>query len=64
MNPTFSEAYERPRATRRCKVHEGSSLPGDDDVSHRQPLWIPEDIAEPEPWTIASFNDLLPHEPA
>ena len=62
MNPNTLEDCERAQAIDCSKAQEDLSFSRDDEVSQGYPLWIPEDIAEPESWTLASFNDLLAHE--
>jgi len=62
MNTRTSEACARGQAVDWPKPQEDGVFSRDDDVSRRDRLWTPEDFAEPEPWTLASFSDLLPHE--
>jgi hypothetical protein len=62
MNPGSLKDCESAQTIDCSKRHEDLWFSRDGAVSHRHPLWIPEDIAEPEPWTLASFSDLLPHE--
>lgn len=62
MNPRHSETHECLQTMDRPTMRESSPFPMDGDVSHQQPLWIPDDIDEPDTWTLASFGDLLPHE--
>jgi hypothetical protein len=64
MNPSTFDAYGRLRASNRSMAREALSFPREDEPSHRHPLWSPEDIAEPETWTLESFSDLLSHETA
>jgi len=61
MNPKSSRLCERGQAIDGSKVRERLPLSPGDEASYRQPLWFPEDIVEPDPWTLASFSDLLPH---
>lgn len=56
MNPTSIESYERASA------REDFSSSSRDEKLERHPLWVADDIDEPESWTLASFTDLLPHE--
>jgi hypothetical protein len=62
MNTRTLEACARAQAVDWPKLQEDRAFSREDDVSRRDPLWTPEDIAEPEPWTLASFSDLVPHE--
>ncbi|NCF30136.1 MAG: hypothetical protein GWP69_22405 [Gammaproteobacteria bacterium] len=62
MTTNSLEACERAQAIDYSKAQEDLWFSGDDEVSQGHLLWIPEDIAEPEPWTLASFDDLLTHE--
>lgn len=64
MNPNTLEDREHGRAGCRAKVQEDMLFSGDDGVPNRLSLWTPEDIDGPEPWALASFSDLLPHEMA
>lgn len=61
MNTSTLEGRERAPAIDRSRMQDDQLFSGNDEVSGRYPLWIPEDIAEPETWTLASFDDLLPH---
>ena len=62
MNPRYTKAHERLQTIDCAIPQEGSLSPREGDLSHGQPLWIPDEIAEPESWTLASFGDLLPCE--
>ena len=64
MNSNISGTCNRAQAIECSKAQQDLSFSRDDELSHWHPLWIPEDIAEPEPWGLASFSDLLPHEMA
>jgi hypothetical protein len=64
MNPKPTRPCERGQAIDGSKARERLPLSPGDKASHRQPLWFPEDIVEPDPWTLASFSDLLPHSEA
>jgi hypothetical protein len=64
MNPDTMERCERAMAIAGMKARRSESFSKNDVLTRGYPLWIPEDIAEPEPWTLASFADLLPQEMA
>jgi len=56
------ELYERMRATDPAPTHQDGSFPMHPEGTRREPVWVPEDIAEPEPWALESFGDLLSHQ--
>ena len=62
MNPRYTETRERLQTIDCAMPQEGSQSSREGDVSHGQPLWIPDDFDEPESWTLASFSDLVPCE--
>jgi len=62
MNPRYIEARERLQTIDCGKSQEGSLLSRGRDMSHGEPLWIPDDIDEPESWTLASFSEFLAYE--
>jgi hypothetical protein len=64
MNPSKTWNDERPSAADRGKARTGLSLSNDEDMRQPHALWGLDEIEAPETWTLASFDDLLPHEMA
>lgn len=62
MNPSSVESCERGQTIECSKTQEDLLLSRDGEVTHQDPIWPPDEIAEPEPWALASFSDLLPNE--
>ena len=62
MSDKSFEAWKRARVDHGSGSHEDSESQQDTEAYSRNPVWTPEDIAEPEPWTLASFDDLVAHE--
>ena len=62
MKTNALEKRERATAGKGSKAQQGVLLAEDAWASNRIFPWTPEDIAGPEPWTLDSFSDLLPHE--
>ena len=54
MNLNNIEAIER------VGPQEDAWLSNGAETSERHRPWSPEDIAEPDSWTLASFDDLVP----
>jgi len=56
MNTTAISVDEQP--------HFAGSEERNDELREMNALWHPEELAEPDVWTLASFGDVLPHEVA
>ena len=63
MKPTTMRAGKRPLIARRSTLRTGSPQSRNGERQEQDAIWLLEDIDEPDAWTLASFADLLPHEP-
>ena len=62
MSLSTMKARERSEPMERLQLVEASPSARHAERSRALPLWIPEDIEEPETWSLASFDDVVPHE--
>lgn len=60
MNPSSTHAGEPEYSVE--PWNRGEDTPSWKHGETHDSAWLLEDLEEPEPWALASFEDLLPHE--
>jgi hypothetical protein len=64
MNANAICTDKRPSTGDKGERQNGLSLSSNDEMREQNALWRLEEFDEPDVWTLASFDDLLPHEVA
>ena len=62
MNPSTFEHVEQLSVVDTVSSRDVVALSGNDSRREPDPIWLFEDLEEPETWSLASFADLLPQE--